>query len=151
VIDQGYSGNITVYGANKGEYPETLNVTMYANATSITSTLAPLESGSATSITFSWNTTQFERSNYTVSAYAWPVAGETYKSDNNSTDGWVLVSVVGDVSGDGKVNLVDVFSVALAYGSVPGITKWNPNLDVNNDGKINLIDYFTTALNYGKS
>jgi parallel beta-helix repeat protein len=151
VIGQGYSGNITVYGANKGEYLETFSVTTYADVTPIASTTVPLGSGSTTSITFSWNTNGTPRGNYTISAYAEPVPSETDTSDNNFTDGWILVSVVGDVSGDGKVNLVDVFSVALAYGSVPGMTKWNPNLDVNNDGRINLIDYFTTALNYGKS
>jgi len=151
VIGQGYSGNITVYGANRGEYLETFSVTTYADVTPIASTTVPLGSGSTTSITFSWNTNGTPRGNYTISAYAGPVPSETDTSDNNFTDGWILVSVVGDVSGDGKVNLVDVFSVALAYGSVPGMTQWNPNLDVNNDGKINLIDYFTTALNYGKS
>jgi parallel beta-helix repeat protein len=151
VIGQGYSGNITVYGANKGEYLETFSVTTYADVTPISSTTVPLGSGSTKSITFSWNTNGTPRGNYTINAHAWQVPGETDTSDNNFTDGWILVSVVGDVSGDGKVNLVDVFSVALAYGSVPGMTKWNPNLDVNNDGKINLIDYFTTALNYGKS
>ena len=151
VIGQGYSGNITVYGANRGEYLETFSVTTYADVTPIASTTVPLGSGSTTSITFSWNTNGTPRGNYTISVYAGQVPSETDMSDNNFTDGRILVSIAGDVSGDGKVNLVDVFSVALAYGSVPGMTKWNPNLDVNNDGKINLIDYFTTALNYGKS
>jgi len=73
------------------------------------------------------------------------------RGDNNFTGGWVKVTIVGDVNGDGKVNLQDVFSVALAYGSYLGDPKWNPNYDINNDGKINLIDYFTTALNYGKT
>jgi len=151
VIGQGYSGNITVYGANRGEYLETFSVITYADVTPIASTTVPLGSGSTTSITFSWNTNGTPRGNYTISAHAGQVPSETDTSDNNFTDGSILVSVVGDVSGDGKVNLVDVFSVALAYGSVPGMTKWNPNLDVNNDGRINLIDYFITALNYGKS
>jgi parallel beta-helix repeat protein len=151
VIGQGYSGNVTVYGANKGEYFETFSVTTYADVTPIASTTVPLGSGSTASNTFSWNTNGTPRGNYTISAYAGQVPGETDTSDNNFTDGWILVSVVGDVNGDGKVNLVDVFSVALAYGSVPGMTNWKPNLDINNDGKINLIDYFTTALNYGKS
>jgi hypothetical protein len=63
----------------------------------------------------------------------------------------IALRIPGDVNSDGKVNLIDVFSVALAYGSYPGYRTWNPNCDINNDGKINLIDYFVTALNYGKT
>jgi len=57
---------------------------------------------------------------------------------------------LGDTTGNGKVNLPDVFKVALAYGSFPGYSTWNPDLGINNDGKINLIDYFITALHYGQ-
>jgi hypothetical protein len=153
VIGQGLKGNLTVYGANKGEYSETFNVTLYANMSTIASATVPLLRGSTATITFSWTptNTSFSKGNYTISAYAWPVSSEIDAADNNFTDGWVIVSIVGDVNGDGKVNLIDVFAVALAYGSFPGYPTWNPNYDINNDGKVNLIDYFTVSLNYGKS
>jgi parallel beta-helix repeat protein len=154
VIGQGYSGNITVYGANKGEYPETFNVSIYANTTRITSTAVPLESGSTTTVTFFWTptNTSFAKGNYTISAYAWPVQGETDTSDNNFTDGWVVVAMVGDVNADGKVEGKDLGKVAWCFGSYPGAPPpltWDPNCDINNDGKIDGKDLGTVAWNFG--
>jgi len=153
-----YTCNVTVTVENHGGYDETFNVTGYANdtatanVTSISTFNVTLATGTSTNLTLVWNTTGFAKGNYTISAYAEPVQGETNTADNVRTaDGIVKVTIVGDVNGDGKVNLIDVFSVALAYGSYPGPPPWNPNCDINNDGKINLIDYFTTALNYGKT
>jgi len=151
-VGQNYSVSASVTAINQGSFTETFNVTAYANETVIaTFTDIVLSGGAPTTLTFSWNTTDCAKGNYTLSAYAWPVENETDIDNNNFTGGWVKITIVGDVNGDGKVNLVDVFKVALAYGSVSGDSRWDPNLDINNDGKINLIDYFTAALNYGKT
>jgi hypothetical protein len=151
IVCQGYSMNINVTVTNQGDYAETFNLTAYANATIIGSQNVTLPSGNFRTVTFTWNTTGFAKGNYTISAYAEPVQGETHTADNMLTDGIVKVTIVGDVNADGKVNLIDVFSVALAYGSYPGHPTWNPNYDVNDDHKIDLIDYFTAALSYGKT
>ena len=151
IVCQGCSMNINVTVTNQGDYAETFNVTAYANATIIGSQNVTLPSGNFRTVTFTWNTTGFAKGNYTISAYAEPVQGETHTTDNVLTDGIVKVTILGDMNGDGKVNLQDVFSVALAYGSYPGHPMWNPNYDIDNDHKIGLIDYFTTALNYGKT
>ena len=151
IMGAGYSHPINMTVMNYGVYTETINVTIYANATLIAQQTVDLANGNSTTLTFTWNTAGFAKGDYTLWAYAEPVQGETYTADNNFTGGWVKVTIVGDVNGDGKVNLIDVFSVALAYGSYPGHPAWNPNCDINGDGKINLIDYFTTALNYGKT
>jgi len=55
-----------------------------------------------------------------------------------------------DASHDGKINLIDVFLTALAYGSVPGSPNWNANCDFNHDDKVNLLDYFAVALHFGQ-
>jgi hypothetical protein len=151
VVGQGYTMNINVTVTNKGEFTETFNVTLYANTTTIETRQITLTSLNSTTITYTWNTIGFVKGNYTLWAYAEPVQGETDTADNVFVDGWVFVSIVGDVSGDGKVDLVDVFKVALAYGSFPGHPKWDPNLDINNDQNIDLIDYLTTCINYGKT
>lgn len=160
VIGQGLSGNITVYGANKGEYSETLNITLYANATAIASKAVPLNTGSTATIIFSWNTTSFSKGNYTVSAYAHPVNGETGIGDNNFTDGWVVVSIVGDITGpqpsvpDGKCNILDIARVARGFGqSVPPAS---PESDITGtlygvpDGKVNILDISLVARHFGE-
>jgi len=151
VVGQGFDLSIGVTVMNIGSYAEEFNVTACLQSTSITAENIQLDSGAFTTLTFTMNTSLFSKGNYTISAYAWPVLYETDTSDNNCTGGTITVSIIGDVNGDGKVNLIDVFSVALAYGSYPGHPAWNPSYDINNDDKINLIDYFTTALNYGKT
>jgi hypothetical protein len=72
-------------------------------------------------------------------------------ADNTFTNGVVYVGIPGDINGDGKVDLKDVYAVAKAYGSFPGHPKWNPNCDINNDNKVDLKDYYTTCKNYGKT
>jgi hypothetical protein len=99
---------------------------------------------------FIWNTTGFEYGNYTISAYAWPVPKETNIENNNFTGGTVVVTIPGDVNGDGKVNLADLVALALAYRSTPGSSNWNPNADIDNNGVVNLIDLVTSAIHYGQ-
>jgi hypothetical protein len=161
VIGQGYGGNVTVTVQNQGNSPETFNVTAYANTTSVASQNVTLSSGSSTAITFTWNTTGFAKGNYTISAYAMPVPGETDTADNNFTGGWVIVSIVGDITGalnvypDGRVGLVDVYKVAMNFGTnaPPTLPNWDPYwgpvCDINNDGTVNLKDYYAVCLNFG--
>jgi hypothetical protein len=68
----------------------------------------------------------------------------------------VHVAMVGDITGqngypDGQVNLMDVYAVALAFGSSPGDRTWNINCDINNDGTINLKDYYAVCLSFGNT
>jgi hypothetical protein len=55
-----------------------------------------------------------------------------------------------DVNGDGKINLVDVYAVALAFGSMPGYPNWNPACDFNHDGVVNLKDYYPVCMYFGQ-
>jgi outer membrane protein assembly factor BamB len=107
---------------------------------------------------FRWNTTGVAKGNYTISAHATPVPGETNTTNNNYTDGWTIVSIVGDVTGangvpDGQVNLMDVYKVAMQFGSSAPTWNpyWGPVCDINNDGTVNLIDYYRTCMNFGQS
>jgi len=109
VVGQGYSLNINVTVANQGDYAETFNVTVYANTTSIATQTVTLESGDSTTITFTWNTTGFAKGNYTISAYAWPVPGETDLANNNCTSGTVQITKVGDIGS--RVGGTNVFGV----------------------------------------
>jgi parallel beta-helix repeat protein len=154
VVGQGYSLNITIKILNYGINAQTFNVTVYANTTTIqTITSITLTSRNSTTLTFTWNTTGFAYGNYTLSAYAWPVPGETNVLDNNFTCGTVLVSVPGDVNADGKVDGKDLGWVAWCFGSYPGAPPpmtWDPNCDINNDGKIDGKDLGIVAEHFGE-
>jgi hypothetical protein len=162
VVGQGYSMLINVTAANQGDLAETFNVTTYANDTSIQTKTITLTSQSFTTLTFMWNTSGFAKGNYTISAYAWPVLGETDTADNNFTGRWVIVSMVGDLCGtgnawdfvpDGVVDGSDLSIVAKCYGSWPEAQPpmiWNANCDVNNDGVVDGSDLAIVAKHFGE-
>lgn len=151
VVGHGYSLSISVSVENYGSFAETFNITAYYNETNIIATQdVVLANGNSITVTLTWNTTGIAKGNYTISAYATPVPDETDISDNTYTDGFVVVAMVGDVNADGEVDILDVASVAKAYGSYPGHQTWNPNYDLNDDGQIDILDIATTAKNYGK-
>jgi len=160
VVGQGYSLNINVTAANQGDYPETFNVTVYANTTSIETKEVTLPIGNSTTITFIWNTTGFAKGNYTISAYAEPVPpGEADTEDNTFIDGDVFVSIPGDVNGDKKVNILDCILIANHFGHVngdghtPGSKEWFDcaNCDINSDTKTNVLDCIVLSNKFGQS
>jgi parallel beta-helix repeat protein len=141
VVGQGYTLYIYVSVQNQGWNTETLNITAYANATTITTLMSiSLTGRNSSTLTFIWNTTGFAYGNYTISAYAWPVSGETYTGDNTATDGWVIVTIPGDVNGDHLADISDLVITVGAIPSAPGWPNWNPNTDINGDGVCDISD-----------
>jgi len=139
------SGNFTYYCAYNQDTmfgPLTVNPEPHWS-TQITQNLT-LASKEEKNVTFTWNTTSFAKGNYTISAYAWPVPGETDTTDNTFKDGCVLVTVPGDVDGNGECNILDVKKVKLAYS---GWIK-EPNADIDDNGEINILDLKKEKLIY---
>ena len=154
VVGKGYSLLITVIVKNYGVFSETFNTTIYANATAIYMQVVNLESGAPTTLTSAWNTTNFTYGNYTISAYAKPVLGETDTADNNYTFNYPAhVGVPGDVSGtipgvyDGVADMKDVAYLVSLFNTKPASPSWKPNADVNNDGVCNMKD-IAIAIHY---
>jgi outer membrane protein assembly factor BamB len=71
VVGLGSSINLNVVVANLGSYPETCNVTIYAN-TSIIAAFGfyAIGAGSPINFTFNWNTAGFVYGNYNITASA---------------------------------------------------------------------------------
>lgn len=61
-----------------------------------------------------------------------------------------VFALTGDVNGDGKVDMVDLYIVSTAFGTKPGDARWKSAADVNQDGRIDMIDMFTVAKNFGQ-
>ncbi len=59
------------------------------------------------------------------------------------------VILLADINDDGKVDMVDLWLVAKAFGSYPGYPNWNPQADINSDGKVDMIDVWIVAKSFG--
>jgi hypothetical protein len=111
-----------------------------------------LYSGSQTTLTLTWNTTGFAKGNYTISANATTVSGETDTTDNSYTDGTVRVNMAGDVAPEyGLVDIVDVVYVAIHFGAEKGQPEYEPNADINGDGIIDIVDIVAVAIHFGET
>lgn len=152
-----YSGrlvNITVVAANIGDLPATFDVTAYYDNTTIgTKPILDLYPGVNITLVFEWNTTGLEPcSSFTISAEASPVLYELNFTNNILIDGLVKIKILGDINGDGQVDIFDVILAADAYGTVPGDPLWNPDADVAPSyGKIDIFDIVTVGSAYGQS
>jgi len=149
-VGQGYSTGVNVTVTNTGDQDEDTKVILCAerDITIIgdghiigSQPIYDMPGGTSTTIMFAWNTSGYAMGNYTISAFS---------INNTFVDGTVLVTWIGDINGDKKVDLKDVFAEAVAYGSNLGSPKYSPNLDINDDDKIDLKDYLSTVVNYGK-
>jgi parallel beta-helix repeat protein len=160
VVGQGYTMSINVTVENQGKWPETFNVTSSAfrmmppAITIATLTVYNLAPETWKKLILTWNTAGFAKGNYTISAYAWPVPGETDLADNRLTDGWVMVTWQGDVTdenhltppggvSDGKVDENDLWYFDAAFIDYYKIHRLDANCDFNNDGKIDEDDLWT--------
>jgi hypothetical protein len=154
VICQGCLGNISVTVENQGDFAEVFNVTAYANTTVIGEKTVSLASHTSTGVVFTWNATGWSKGNYTLKAEADIVSGETDTADNTYIDDWVIISMLGDITGstgypDGVCDMRDVGLVARYFGqSVPPAP---PNCDVVYDGVIDMRDIGTVARHFGET
>jgi outer membrane protein assembly factor BamB len=153
VVGQNFSMSISVTVANQDNRAETFKVTAYANganATFIASQNVTLSSGLSAIITFVWDTTGFAKGNYTISAYAWPVQGETYTADNNCTGGTVYVVIPGDINGDGAVGPLDLGIMGAAWGAFTEESNYNANADINDDDSVGPLDLGIIGAHWGE-
>jgi hypothetical protein len=153
------AGNITVTVQNQGNFTESFPVTLYANLTVIgTQNVNNLLSGVSKNLTFVWTTTNTTTmGNYTIRAYATPIAGlETNTTNNNYVDGIVHVGLAGNIDypgggGGGKlVDMIDLWLIQGKFGAIIGDARYVPNYDIDNDGKIQMIDMWITQKNFGQ-
>lgn len=149
VVGKGYNVSVEVTAENQGSSIENFDITVYANTTTIDTKPVTIIGWSSTTVTFIWNTTGFAKGNYTISAYAWPVPGETDTADNiKCADQEVCVTIPGDVDGDSNVDLYDAVKLLKIYGAKVGNPKYDPNCDI--DGDIDLYDAVILLTHYAQ-
>ncbi len=155
LVGQTYNCRINVTVLNEGTETETFNLTVAAGTmppptTISTTTVTNLLAGESRTITFTWDTTSWAKSNYTISAYADQVPGETHTADNSLTDGDVHVGIPGEVTGDRYVGIDDIFDIASHFGEDPGSPNWDYKYDITDDDYIGVDDIFIAASHFGQ-
>ena len=149
----GWTVQINVTVKNKGDLNETFDVEAEYNGVLVgTLTATNLTPESEMTLSFNWSTSGLTPcQNYTISAEALAVPFETDLTDNVLVDGQVKVKLLGDVDGDGQVDMADIGFVTRGFGSYPGHPRWNPDADMNQSGFIDMKDIGLAITNYGKT
>ncbi len=60
------------------------------------------------------------------------------------------VHLVGDINGDGHVDVIDLLIFIAAFGTTTGNANYNPACDFNSDGSVDVIDLLDLVANFGK-
>lgn len=133
-----------------------MNGSFVVNPPSVNTTLIgreelTLESGVATTLLFSLNTSGFSYGAYTLKAEADAVLDESDSEDNSASQGGVYVTTLGDLNGDLTVDIFDAVIIALAFGATPASSSWNPNANVIGDFVIDIFDMVVVALRFGET
>jgi squalene-hopene/tetraprenyl-beta-curcumene cyclase len=142
-VYQGFSAKINVTVLNRGDFAENVNVTLYYNVTAnkiIGTQNITLLIGESKTLLFVWNTAGVPYChNYTLTAVA-TIPADYTPADNTLSDGNIKVRILGDINGDGTVDMADISIVINAFLTLPGHPLWNPSADINNDNSVDMLD-----------
>jgi parallel beta-helix repeat protein len=151
IVGRGYTLRINYTAANLGNKAEGFNISLYSDSIVIASNSTILIMGNSIKSSIRWNTTDFSYGNYTLSEFVEPLPSEVELSNNNFTGDTVLVTIPGDITGDFKVNYLDLGRViGVAYGKTPTSPYWDPVSDINDDNKIQYLDLGILLAHYGQ-
>jgi len=151
IVGEGCSMRINVTISNQGEFTETFKVTSYANASLIQTREVTLTAKNSTTLTFAWNTSNFVKGNFIISAFAKPIYGENYTANNYLTDGYVKVTIPGDIKYDSNVNFLDAILLGKCYNSEPNDPYWDSNGDLNDDDFVDYEDALVMRTYFGQT
>jgi hypothetical protein len=108
-LGKGFAMGVNVTVQNRGDYKENFNVSLCVNLVVYATQAIILSSGKSANITFGLITTDFALGNCTISAYAWPVPGQTNLTNNYFPGLSVQITKVGDFGGYPSGSVVPQF------------------------------------------
>jgi outer membrane protein assembly factor BamB len=135
VVGQGFSLFAEVTVENRGTFQESFNVTLCANVSVVQTKNVTIESGASAVIALTWNTTGFIKGTYIISANVSQIPYAPYTADKSLQGGIVIVTIPGDINGDGRVAGADLNILGLNWGLI-GSHIINPNADVTGIGRV---------------
>ena len=124
-------------------YEDPLNYSHYTCYTAFTN-----EDGIATvSFRLPWKI----ETNYSIYCLAEAKIAEYLVLDETLFDCLAGERLVGDINYDGNIDIMDVATIAQAFGAYPGHPRWNYECDLNADNHVDITDVSTVAANFGKT
>jgi len=63
----------------------------------------------------------------------------------------IPITLIGDINGDGVVNILDAVKISLAWNSKPGDSHWKVCADINHDGQVDILDAVRISLHWGET
>ena len=141
----GETVNIDVTVLNKGDRPETFNLSVYYNTTWIETRQVPqLALSTQKTIAFIWNTSSVSNGIYQISASA-PLAGDPTPSDNTFLDGFVEVVSEKPPPSDHDISVTNVAPSPTVVKAGQIVTI---NVTVRNNGRYD--ESFYMRVYYGR-
>jgi hypothetical protein len=150
VIGVGHSYRLNITVRNKGGFDETTNLQVYMNSSLASEEPLNLTRRSTTIIPIACNTSGWIKGNYSITVEALPVPEETEILDNSFVDGWIFISIPGDVDLDKDVDIFDIVVIAVGYGFTAQSPQYNPDADINDNGEVDIFDVVLAVENYGE-
>jgi len=140
-VEQSFNATLTANVENAGNATDNFFVTFAVNNIPVSTQSVTLANGSSTTVSCVWNTAGFALGDYVLSAIAWPVPGEASASSDVCKGSTVLVTYLGDLTGQGSVDSFSIFAFVNAYISYNTKLEYNPNADFQHNGNITAVDF----------
>jgi len=144
--------NVSVIAGNVGDMPASFNVTLYFNEVIVgIEHVDNLPPNGTVKLNFTINTVGLQPcSRYPVKAVASRVQYEVNLANNELTT-LLKIKMIGDVNGDGIIDIYDLTAACVSYDARVGDPKWNEEADVAPEwGIIDIFDIVTIACQYNK-
>ncbi len=154
--------NVTVHRADGHANPSMVNATVLLKRTNRDNSsdtrlicglpVYNLEPGSTRCLVLSWNESGTLNQGYwNISACINSTYYEEQPTNNEYSDGMVEARpLIGDVNGDGVVNILDAILLSNAFGKNSTHPKFDPDADLNSDGVVNILDAITLASHFNE-
>ena len=144
--------NVSVIAGNVGDMPASFNVTLYFNEVIVgIEHVDNLPPNGTVKLNFTISTVGLQPcSRYPVKAVASRVQYEVNLANNELTT-LLKIKMIGDVNGDGIIDIYDLTAACVSYDARVGDPKWNEEADVAPEwGIIDIFDIVTIAYQYNK-
>lgn len=152
VAYQGWIVYVNVTVKNEGNATETFDAHFYFDGNlGNTTTVTNLDPDQVRVMLLMWNTSTAQAChNYTILGTVDPVPYQTDLSDVNFTDGKVKIRLMGDVNGDGRVDMKDIAQLVAVFRSSPIKPNWDLLNDLDRNAIVDMHDIAICIMHFNE-